>query len=362
MKHISFLIKPASSLCNMRCRYCFYFDETKHRKIPNYGIMNNSTSYALIDKALNLDENANITFAFQGGEPTLAGITYFKDFVDYVNSHKKNQTIHYSIQTNASTINNDWCKFFHDHHFLVGISLDGYSENHNYFRIYQNNKDTSSTVLKSINLLKKWNIDFNILTVLTSNLSKHPKKVFNFYKNLNFQYIQFIPCFPGINETENQYSLHPAEFAYFYKNIFKLWLEEFNKGNYINITLFDNLLMIFKGIYPQQCGMLGQCSPQFVIESNGDVYPCDFYVLDEYKCGNIVQNTLTELLQSINLKKFLNEPRKDSLACKNCPFENICHRNCKRMNFAYYNEEYCGYKDFLLSCGEELQYIASHFV
>lgn len=347
MKYISFLIKPASSLCNMRCRYCFYYDVSEHREVKSYGIMNEEVMHSLIDRALALGDDANISFAFQGGEPTMAGLAYFKAFTAYVDAHKKQQTIHYALQTNATLLDEDWVNFFLRHNFLIGISLDGYAELHNYFRKDVKRDETFNTVMKSIKLLKDTGVEFNILSVLNSTLAKHPQKLFSFYLKNNLRYVQFIPCIPGLDEEKNKYSLSPKQFASFYKTYFDLWLQEFKKGNYMSVTLFDNVILMLIGRMPQQCGMLGKCIPQFVVESNGDVFPCDFYVLDEYLCGNILNDDLNTLAQNEILIKFLQEERRNCKACADCPFINICHRNCKRLNLAYYDENYCGYRDFL---------------
>ena len=347
MKFISFLIKPASSLCNMRCRYCFYNDVINHRKIKSYGIMTEDTMYALINEALDYDDNTDITFAFQGGEPTLAGLTFFESFVKYVNRNLKNQKIHYVLQTNGILLNEEWCDFFKSNNFLIGVSLDGFKSMHNYFRKNAVYEDTFKQVFKSINMLKKKQVDFNILTVLTSSIAKHPQKLFNFYKANNLKYIQLIPCLPGLEENHTDFSLDPRQFTYFYKNFFDLWLKEYEQGNYISVILFDNLIAMFAGYHPHQCGMLGYCSPQYVIESNGDVFPCDFYVLDQYRCGNIKYDTITSLTNSIPMINFRAESRRECKKCIDCSFKKICNRNCKRLNVAYYDDNYCGYREFL---------------
>ncbi len=358
MKYISFLIKPASSLCNMRCRYCFYYDVADHREVRSHGIMQEDTMKALIDRALDLDEEADITFAFQGGEPTVAGLSFFEAFTSYVDANKKRQTIHYALQTNGTLLDERWADLFKRYHFLIGISLDGYMQLHDHLRKDAQYEGTFKRVMKSIELLKQKNVDFNILTVLSSYVSAHPQKLFAFYLKHDLKYIQFIPCLAGLEEKESEFSLHPKQFASFYKVFFDLWFKEYQKGNYISVTLFDNVIPMFVGYPPQQCGMLGHCAPQFVVESNGDIYPCDFYVLDQYCCGNIKDHSLYELASCDTMRKFLKEPRRDCESCKDCPFERMCHRNCKRLNSAYYDEVYCGYRELLEYAGERMARIA----
>ena len=154
MKYISFLIKPASSLCNMRCRYCFYYDVADHREVRSHGIMQEDTMQALIERALGLDAEADITFAFQGGEPTVAGIDYFRAFTSYVDAHKQRQTIHYALQTNATLLDEEWVALFQQHQFLIGVSLDGYAALHDHLRKDAAYEGTFKRVMRSVELLK----------------------------------------------------------------------------------------------------------------------------------------------------------------------------------------------------------------
>ena len=171
--------------------------------------------------------------------------------------------------------------------------------------------------------------------------------------------MQLIPCLPGFDDEEgDEFSLTPEAFASFYKAFFRLWTEDFRRGHYMSVTLFDNVIPLFRGYPPQQCGMLGRCAPQFVVESNGDVYPCDFYVLDQYRCGNVQTDSLEDMATCDAVKTFLAEPCRDCSQCATCPFERICHKNCKRLNVAYYRQDYCGYRDFLEYAAPAMQQIA----
>lgn len=324
MKYFNALIKPASSHCNMKCKYCFYHDISSKREIYCGDIMTNETSKMIIHKILNyFVEDVEITFAFQGGEPTLAGIEYFKYFIDYVNSYKKEyHHIRYSIQTNSILLDEEWIKLFKNYQFLVGISLDGFKENHDKVRVLKNNKSTYELVMKNIQLLKDNNITYNILTVLTSSLSKHPKEYFVFYKQL-----------------------------------FPLWFNELNKGNNISFNYFDNLILLFNKQYPYQCGYLGYCSMQFVIESDGSVYPCDFYCLDSYKIGNMMEHDITQLIKSKILYQFVKEEKRISKLCQTCKFKGICNGNCKRQNICYFDDEFCALKEFMTLYEKQLHYI-----
>lgn len=342
------LIKPASSLCNYRCEYCFYADVSNHREVKSTGIMTPDTMENLIKKATENQRVEDITFAFQGGEPTLAGLDYFKAFIDTVDRLKQpTQKIHYALQTNGSILDEAWAQFLSQHQFLVGLSLDGYQANHDFLRKNINQLGTYSAVMKAVDLLRTHNVDFNILTVLTSILAKHPKELYAFYKKQKFEYVQLIPCLPGLDHEEGKYALTPELFASFYKTFFDLWYADYIKGDYLSVTLFDNVIPMFVGEYPQQCGMLGFCTPQFVIEADGSVYPCDFYVLDQYKIGNINTDSIADLRHHEISQKFIREPKRMSPFCATCQFKTMCNGNCKRLNVTYFNDEMCGYQEFL---------------
>ena len=360
MKYFNALIKPASSRCNLRCKYCFYHDISHHRDVFSYGIMNQKVMEKLIQMVFDyFQEEVMITFAFQGGEPTCAGIDYFHKFIEYVNLHRKEyHHVAYSIQTNATLLDEKWLDLFEKHHFLVGVSLDGYLENHNLNRIDINQQGTFKTFMKNIVEMKKRNIEFNILTVLTSQLSKHSQKLFNFYNEHQLNNIQLIPCLNELDTKNSTYSLKPREFFKFYDQLFPLWFQEFQKGNYISYNYFDNLVLLFKGRYPYQCGYLGYCNMQFVIESDGSVYPCDFYCLDQYKIGNIQNDSINDLIRSNVLHTFLKEPKRMSKKCETCRFLRICNGQCKRSNMSYFEDDYCALYEFMNKYEKELYSIA----
>ena len=338
--HKSYLIKPASSLCNMNCKYCFYADVSSIREISNYGIMSEETVDCIIKQALEISDE--ITFAFQGGEPTMAGIDYFKKFVARVNFLKQNQKIHYSIQTNGLLINDEWIELFKSNHFLVGLSIDGYKNNHDSIRI-QGYNGTFDRIMKTLKLLQNASIDYNVLTVLTNELAKHPKTLYEFYKKNHIKYVQIIPCLPEISQNNGKYSLTPKNYYLFFITLFKLWKKDLESGKYISISLFDQLVSIFSNKMPSMCGMLGKCQIQNIIEANGNVYPCDFYCVDEYLMGNVHEMKMNEMV----CKHFFNSEKRVCQLCGRCKFRKICNGNCKRMNVTYFTKTYCGYQQFL---------------
>lgn len=358
MRFASFLIKPASSSCNMRCEYCFYRDVASRRTKANNSRMSDETMRLVIDRALDIAPDAKLTFAFQGGEPTLAGLDFFQAFTSYVAEHLGGQTAHYALQTNGLAITPEWASFFREHDFLVGISVDAYRTLHDSIRRDLRLEPTHRRVMSSIAELRAAGVEYNVLTVLTSRLARHPQRTFNFIKDNGIEYVQLIPCLPSLDGSDTGLSLSPQEFFSFYRTFFDLWFREFRRGHYISVDLFDSIMDLSLGQPPTQCGALGHCAVQFVIESNGDVFPCDFYALDEWCCGNVRRDSFEDIARCETMRQFLIEDRRPCSMCSSCSFEMICNRNCKRLNVAYYDERYCGYRSLLEYVYEPLSWAA----
>lgn len=331
MEYTCILIKPSSDKCNMRCKYCFYADiASKHEE--KYGFMTNETAENLIIKSLAFTSR-QITYMFQGGEPTLVGLDFYKFFVECANkNNKKNIKIHYAIQTNGYALDEEWAKFFHDNKFLVGLSVDGTKELHDLYRIDASGNGTFNRIIKCANMLEKNEVDFNILTVVTNALARRPEAVYNFYKKQGWKYLQFIPCLNPIDETQEKfdYTLTPERYGQFMIRIFDLWVRDVKEGNAPSIRQFENYIMMLRGMPPESCGFSGICTMQNVIEADGSVYPCDFYVLDELKLGNININSFDELNKKRKELQFIESSAKKPDECKSCEYFPICRNGCKR--------------------------------
>ena len=351
MADFSTLIKPASSLCNMRCKYCFYEDETSLRSTPCYGVMSRETAEKIIDRAYEFTQNGTVGFAFQGGEPTVAGLDYFTHFISYAKEKRPEKVkLNFSIQTNGLLINENWCKLLSENNFLVGLSMDGPRDINDFSRVDASGDGTFDRVMKTARLFKKHKVDFNILTVLTKQAARHPTQLWSFYKKNGFDFVQIIPCLAPLENPNEKfpYTLTPRDYADFLKTFFRIWSDELAKGNYISMRLFDNLVRMAMGQMPEMCGMMGSCSAQFVIEADGGVYPCDFYVLDEYKCGNVHESSFNEIGESQKVKSFLIQSLQKPSKCGGCKFFGICRGGCRRYREFYSLEKnYCPYADFL---------------
>ena len=247
--------------------------------------------------------------------------------------------IKYSIQTNGTLIDNQWIDLFKQYHFLVGISLDGIQITHDFHRRIKG-EESFHKVIVAINLLKHNNIDFNILSVITSHMSMYAKDIYRFYKDMNFKYTQFIPCLPPLG---GGVGLKPKEFFRFYRELY----DEYRKDQQVHISLFDQIHYLLNGQIDCSCGMLGYCSIQIVIETDGSIYPCDFYALQKYCLGNILHHSLKECITNKIAYIFLREEKEYSYVCDDCEFYSICQGNCKRQNVCMFDEYYCGYKELL---------------
>ena len=350
MPPLSIMIKPASSLCNMRCEYCFYHDVTSLREVQNFGIMSKETASSLIEKALAFADGESVAFAFQGGEPLFAGLDYFRFFVgeaDRLNT--KNSKIYYGLQTNGTLVNEEWAQFFKENNFLIGLSLDGDREN-NRFRVKADGTNSYFDILEATRHLKHYGVDFNILTVLTGNCAEHIEEIYRYFTRKGFKYLQFIPCLRPFGDTsESELYMTPEQYAGFLIKGFNLYVKDYVRNDYTSVRYFDNLVHLYLGNPTEQCGICGHCMHQFVIEGNGNVYPCDFYCTDEHLLGNIGTDDFKSLAQSEKAIAFIKESLKIPEKCKKCTYYPLCRGGgCKRSRE---DRDYCeAYKAFFKAC------------
>lgn len=329
---IHMLIKPASGACNMRCTYCFYCDETNKRETKNYGMMSLETLENLVKKPLQAGFSPCV-FAFQGGEPTLCGLDFYKHFVALVAQYKPKDTeVQFAIQTNGYAIDNEWATFFAENNFLVGLSLDGNKRVHDSLRFDAFDKGTFNKVMHASQLFDNHKVEYNILTVVTANVAKNIKEIYEFYGRNNFIYQQYIPCLDPIGEDRGTYewSLTPQLYTQFLTQLFDLWYRSFKRNKPISMRYFDNLVMLLMGYPPESCGMLGHCTFQNVIEADGSMYPCDFYVLDDYKIGNINTDSFDDINNIRSNIGFIQKSQYVDEDCKECQWAALCRGGCRR--------------------------------
>ena len=332
MPPISVLIKPASSNCNLRCSYCFYFDEVSHRNKESFGLMKQNTIETIIKKSLEY-ATGSCFFGFQGGEPTLAGLDFFKQVINLQKKYNKKQlNIKNAIQTNGILIDDLWASFFAENNFLVGVSLDGHESLHNLYRKDIENKGSFKKVMQGIDYLRKNNVEYNILTVVTAQTAKNIGVVYPFFMKNGFYYQQYIPCLDPIGEMRGQhkYSLTPQLYARFLKKLFDMWYEDRKNGRFIYIRYFENLLALLLGYKAESCDMNGLCSVQYAIEADGSVFPCDFYMLDDFYLGNMNEDSFEVLNENRNRIGFIEQSLTIPQQCQKCSWLRLCRIGCLR--------------------------------
>ena len=362
--HRNLLIKSASGNCNMHCAYCFYADEMANREVPSYGFMSKETAHTLIDKVLS--SSSTCSFGFQGGEPTLSTLPFFKDFVSYAEKVGKGR-FSLALQTNGFNIDNSWASFFHENHFLVGLSLDGNRAIHDHYRKGKDGSGSFNRVLETSRLFKEEGVEFNILTTVTKDVALNIDLINSYYKRKGFKHIQYIPCLDRIGDErgESSYSLTPSLFATFLCKTFDFYYQAWLDGEYVSIRYFDNLVHMLLRRVPEECGMSGICGLNYVIEADGSVYPCDFYVLDEYKIGNINEDSFLKIDKNREKIGFVEKSKEVSEECKSCRFFPICRGGCRRNRDTFTSSPlmlnyFCSsYKEFFSYAIERLEYMAS---
>ncbi len=355
MPPINLLIKPASGNCNLRCDYCFYYDTMEKRERAVYGFMNEETLEAVIRQALAFAEHF-CTFTFQGGEPTLVGLNFFRKALEFERKHNVNHVrIDHALQTNGYNLDREWAEFFKENHFLVGVSLDGGPKGHDYYRKTPKGEGSFHKVMANVELLQKVGVEFNILSVVNGRTAPQIRRNYEFYKKNHLNCLQFIACLDPLDEPpgKKDYSLMPEVYGRFLIELFDLWYVDLKQHRQPYIRQFENYIAILLGQAPESCDMRGICSMQYAVEADGSVYPCDFYALDAYRLGNFNQNTVEELDKVRDEIQFIQESYHHEEACKTCKYAYLCRGGCRRNRRKEdgYHQYFCkSYQMFFDAC------------
>ena len=352
MKPLTLLIKPAAGLCNMSCRYCFYKEASGKRENR---IMSEETVDALIDR-ISEAHPFSLSVLFQGGEPTLAGPGFLRAFVKKV-KEKVRCPVSYALQTNGLLIDDDYARFFKENSFLVGLSLDGEKSTNDRYRKAKDGKSVFEKVLDSAAILKSHGVDFNILSVIDDSNAADIEKTYGFFKENCFDYLQFIPC----NDEGIGVSLSAENYETFLKKSFDLWYGDLAGGKYVSIRHIDNYVGIILGRSPENCAMCGLCGNYFVVEANGDLYPCDFYCTDENRLGSVFDEKPFEM--SEKQRRFIEESKRIHEHCKGCRYYALCRGGCKKDRMDDFSKNrYCkAYYGFFEYAGERMLKAAEVF-
>ena len=331
MPPLSLLIKPASGLCNMNCKYCFYKSASEGRENR---IMTEET-VALLIKRISEFKPSSLSVMFQGGEPTLAGLQFYKDFVNKAKNEIR-CPVSYAIQTNGLLIDDSFAEFFKENNFLVGISLDGNAAVNDRYRPDAEGNGTFSHVINAVSILKKHGVEFNILSVIDDKNAEDIESTWDYFIKSGFNYLQFIPCV----DENNGVLLSPEKHEEFLKRIFDLWYNELTAGRYVSVRHIDNYIGVLLGAPPENCAMCGFCGSYYVVESDGSLYPCDFYCKKEYSVGNI--NNKNPFIKTEKHKAFIEDSKLIHERCRNCKYYLLCRGGCKKDRTDGYTEnKYC---------------------
>ena len=334
MPAASILIKPASANCNMDCKYCFYKCLSSHREEYSKGFMTLETLETLVREAIAYADGS-LTFAFQGGEPTLAGLDFFQKAVELQRKYNnKKLQIENTIQTNGLLIDEKWARFLGEHRFLVGLSLDGPKKMHDRYRKDAGGQDTFARIMNSVQLLEQYHVDYNVVTVVTNDTAKQASFLYKFWKRNHYPFVQFIPCMDEIKRQDGTqersiYAVEPEQYGKFLCELFDLWYADFAVGETMDIRMFSNLAQMAAGYPAEECGMNGCCNCYFVVEGDGSVYPCDFYCMDAWKLG-AVKDGFVQMKTSEKAKAYVEASRPVSAICHECPYFSLCRGGCRR--------------------------------
>ncbi len=328
MPPLSMMIKPVSSACPLKCRYCFYADVAANRAVKSYGVMTQDTMRTLVRRAL-LYADQSVSFAFQGGEPTLAGLSFYQDFLSAVRQYNSRRLpVSYALQTNGCGLTDELCAFFAENHFLLGVSLDGVREIHDALRVDAHGHGTYDKTMEGIALLQKHRVEYNVLCVVTEPVARQGKEC---WRSLSgHRYLQFIPCIDAFDGARQDFSLTPESYGQFLIDLFDCYEAAYRAGKPVSERRMDNYIMLLLGQRPEHCGMAGQCGLYFLAEADGGIYPCDFYVLDEWRLGNVKEESLRRMETSDRAQSFRRLSRRLPEACASCPYLSLCRGGCRR--------------------------------
>ena len=346
MPPISVLMKPASGMCNMKCEYSFYCDKMDKRSKESFGFMSEETLRNVIRKTM-LRAEGFVSYAYQGGEPTLRGIDFFRKAVAFQKQYNRHGIqVNNALQTNGYLLDEEWCLFLKENQFLVGLSVDGTAKYHDALRHSKTGEGTFERVCRSAELMDRFQVDYNILTVVTPQIARHIEEIYPEYQRRGWHYQQYIACLDPLGEGHGrtEYSLTPEEYGAFLDRLFALWYRDYQKGRQPYIRQFDNYIGMAKGYPPEACDQRGTCGIQNVVEADGSVYPCDFYMLDEYLLGNFNKDRLDAIDERRREIGFVERSCLLNEACRECNYYGLCRGGCQRHRD--YNEKTGRYDNY----------------
>jgi uncharacterized protein len=350
------MTKPIGPICNLDCKYCFYLEKERLFPANENFKMSDEVLETYIRQYIGAQDVPEVSFAWQGGEPTLLGVGFFRKVVELQRRHAGGKRIANALQTNGTLLDDDWCEFLAREKFLVGLSIDGPARLHNAYRVDKKGRDTYDAVLRGLRLLKKHGVEFNTLTVVNRANARRPLDVYRFLRDIGSGFIQFIPLVERLADAEatklgldlavpprvdeegvrrmpvTDWSVEPGQYGTFLCTIFDEWVERDVGRTFVQI--FDVTLGNWAGQGGGLCVFSENCGTALALEHNGDVYSCDHYVYPRYRLGNVLNATLGELVSS----EFQRQFGRDKSAtlpryCRECEVRHLCHGECPKHRF-----------------------------
>ena len=347
-KPLYVMLKPAGAHCNLACKYCYYLEKNKLYPTAQRHLMSDEMLEQFTREYIEAQTMNQVLFTWHGGEPLLRSIDFYRKALSLQQKYAGGRRIDNVIQTNGTLLTDEWCEFFAQNHWLVGISIDGPQPDHDHYRLTAAGKPSWKKVMQGIKLLKKHGVEWNAMAVVNAYNANHPLEFYRFFKENGCQFLQFTPIVERLTRHEDgrtlasladkdeislsEASVTPEQWGYFLCAIFDEWVRK-DVGK-IFVAIFDCTLANWMGISPGICAYSKECGHAGVMEHNGDVYSCDHFVFPEYKLGNIRDHSLIDMLygeqqQEFSRLKHSSLPRQ----CKECDMEFACHGECPKNRF-----------------------------
>ena len=347
-KPLYVMLKPTGAHCNLACKYCYYLEKNKLYPTAQRHLMSDEILEQFTREYIEAQTMNQVLFTWHGGEPLLRSIDFYRKALSLQQKYAGGRRIDNVIQTNGTLLTDEWCEFFAQNHWLVGISIDGPQPYHDHYRLTAAGKPSWQKVMQGIKLLKKHGVEWNAMAVVNADNANHPLEFYRFFKENGCQFLQFTPIVERLTRHEDgrtlasladkdeislsEASVTPEQWGYFLCAIFDEWVRK-DVGK-IFVEIFDCTLANWMGISPGICAYSKECGHAGVMEHNGDVYSCDHFVFPEYKLGNIRDHSLIDMLygeqqQEFSRLKHSSLPRQ----CKECDMEFACHGECPKNRF-----------------------------
>ncbi len=336
------MTKSTGAACNLRCDYCYYLDKEKLRPRGSSPRMSDDILEEFTRQYILAQPVNTVLFTWHGGEATLSGIDFFRRALSYQRKYADGRQIDNVLQTNGTLLNDEWCRFFKENNFLIGISIDGPQHCHDHYRKNKSGEGSFELTMRGIDLLIKHGVEFNILSVVNAYNVRFPLEVYRFFKSTGARYIQFSPVVERLDAATGlltapdnhegkltPWSVDALGYGKFLTTIFDEWVRTDVGQTFV--TTFDNTLAGYVGANPGTCIFAQTCGHAAALEANGDLFACDHFVFPEYKRGNIRQQTITQMMLSPEQIRFGNDKRDNlSSVCRQCPHLRLCNGECPK--------------------------------